>query len=348
MGARKTIALSAWGLLLFLICFGLGYPTLNRYNPSSIPGLSDSVQYYGLVEYGPAAATGHWKYRVLVPYLAKPIYWAARGRLGTWNPVSFALLAVNSLFCGCAAWFVSALAYRLSGGVPTSIVAAFAYLLNFAVPNYHLSALVDSADAFLFVLLSFALLSGKWALLPVIGFVAGFSKETFIPIGFVFAATWVLSERSADRMKRTLAVVVMAVLGMIVVLFVRSVIDHALVLPWDIVSEERSPSGWSAHNLLSAETGWNFWLTIVWLPFVFLAAKRVPKPWRRAALAGTIATIALSAWNNAPRGNTARPVFDVLGPLFAVSFALTAELAQRSAVWSSALDGPKGKPRLDG
>jgi uncharacterized membrane protein len=252
------IALSAWAVLLFLICFGLGYPTLNRYNPSTIPGLSDSAQYYRLVEYGPAAAAGHWRYRVLVPYLAKPIYWLARGRLGTWDPISFSLLVVNSFFCGWAAWVVSALAYRLSRGVPASMVAAFAYLLNFAVSNYHLSGLVDSADAFLFAVLSFALISEKWALLPVIGLVAGFSKETFIPIGLVFAATWVLSEGSADRLKRMLAAVVMAVLGVSVVVFVRSVIDHALVLPWDIVSQERSLSGWSADDFLNAITGWSF------------------------------------------------------------------------------------------
>jgi hypothetical protein len=72
------------------------------------------------------------------------------------------------------------------------------------------------------------------------------------------------------------------------------------------------------------------------LPFVFLAAKRVPQQWRRAALAGSLVVIVLSAWNNAPRGNSARPLFDVLGPLFAVSVALTAELAQTSAIWSSA------------
>ena len=319
------IALSAWGLLLFLICFGLGYPTLNRYNPASIPGLSDSAQYYRLVQYGPAAATSHWKYRVLVPYLAKPIYSAARGRLGTWNPVSFALLMVNSFFCGCAAWIVSALAYRLSGVVPVSMLAAFAYLSNFAVSNYHLSGLVDSADAFLFALLTLALISERRALLPAIGFVAGLSKETFIPIAFVFAGTWVLSERPGNRTRRMLAAVAMAAVGTMVLMAVRSAIDRTVVLPWEIVTQERSLSRWSADNLLNAVTGWSFWLTIVWVPFVFLAARRSPKQWRFAALAGAAVALALSAWNNAPPGNSARPVFDVLGPLFAVSFALAAE-----------------------
>lgn len=80
---KKSTIWLAWFLLLFLVSFGLGYPVLNRYSPPSTLGLSDSLQYYRLVEQGPQAAIGHWRYRILVPFLAKPIYWAVRGRLGT-------------------------------------------------------------------------------------------------------------------------------------------------------------------------------------------------------------------------------------------------------------------------
>ncbi len=38
--------------LFFLICMGLGYPTLNRYDPQSVPGLYDSVGYASLVTGG--------------------------------------------------------------------------------------------------------------------------------------------------------------------------------------------------------------------------------------------------------------------------------------------------------
>jgi hypothetical protein len=331
---RRLVALSAWVFLLFAICFGLGYPTLGRYDPRSTAGLSDSVQYYKLVEQGPEAAIGHFKYRILVPYLAKPIYWVARGRLGSWNPTSFALLIVNSMFCTAAALFVSMLAYMLSDSWSVSVIAAFAYLLNFSVANYQLSGLVDSADAFLFVLLTWALLSRKWALLPAIGLVAGLTKETFIPIGFVFAGTWVLSESSVQRAKKVLAVVAMAVVGLMTVLVVRSSIDQALVLPWNIVTQERGAAGGFIHNLLRAGAEWNLWLTIIWLPFVFIAARCIPKAWCRGALAAAVVTVALSAWNDAGRaagrpvvsaGNVARPLFDAVGPLFAIAFALTAE-----------------------
>jgi hypothetical protein len=336
LNARGTIALLAWGALLLLICFGLGYPTLNRYDPTSIRGLSDSLQYYKLVEYGPDVAVGHWRYRVLVPFLAKPVYWLSRGRLGSWDPIAFALLIVNSVFCAASAFLVSVLAHGTSRKYTVAVVAGFAYLLNFTVSNYQLSGLVDSADAFFFVLLTWALVRGKWVLLPPIAMLAAFSKETFIPIGTVFALTWLLLEPPADRKKKILAVIVMAVLGLSAVSALHSVIDHVLVLPWNMASHEHG-SGSLAESLLRVATGWNLWLTIIWLPFVFLAAKSTPKEWRWAALAGALTTVALFVWNDVAdttrpllsAGNVARPLFDVVGSLFAVSFAFAVEGFQK-------------------
>src|SRR5690242_14644763 len=95
------------GLLLWLmfvfICFGLGYPTLNRYDPTHTGGIIDSGHYFQLVISGPRAVDGQYRYRILVPYLAKPVFLAVVNRLGTWNPVSFALLVVNSAFCATSA-----------------------------------------------------------------------------------------------------------------------------------------------------------------------------------------------------------------------------------------------------
>jgi hypothetical protein len=311
------------------------------------------VQYYKLVEQGPTAAAGHFKYRVLVPYLAKPIYWIVRGRLGSWDPTAFAMLIVNSVFCTAATLFVSMLGFRVSGSCSVGVVAAFAYLLNFSVANYHLSGMVDSADAFWFVLMTWALLSRKWVLLPAIGLVAGLTKETFIPMGFVFAGTWVLSESSPQRAKKVFAVVAMAVVGLITVLVVRSIIDHAVVLPWNMVSQERSTAGGFIQNLLRTGTEWNLWFTLIWLPPVFFVAKRIPKAWLRAALAGAVVTIALSAWNDAGRapgrpvvsaGNLARPLFNIVGALFAVSFAATVQSVQALAPVGSRDPDLRGKP----
>src|SRR2546428_4465600 len=89
VGPGKTVLL--W-FLFFLICFGLGYPTLNRYDPRSAPGTGDSGVYYRLVTEKPQESMGFRGYRLLVPSVAKPFYHLAAGRVGTWDPVFFSLL----------------------------------------------------------------------------------------------------------------------------------------------------------------------------------------------------------------------------------------------------------------
>jgi hypothetical protein len=89
-----------------------------------------------------------------------------------------------------------------------------------------------------------------------------------------------------------------------------------------------------ATSLLHVPAGWNLWLTIIWLPFVFVAASHIPKPWRWAALAAAMTTVVLFVYNDPgpdptrpllSAGNVARPLFDAVGPLFAVSFAFAVE-----------------------
>jgi hypothetical protein len=73
--------------LFVLICLGLGYPTLNRYD-SRVSGNVDSAEYYAMVEsqeLKPVAPTGDDspRPRVLVPFVAKLFYRLARGHTGT-------------------------------------------------------------------------------------------------------------------------------------------------------------------------------------------------------------------------------------------------------------------------
>lgn len=273
---------------------------------------------------------------MLVPYLAKPIYWMVRGRLGSWDPTAFALLIINSLFCAATTFLVSVIVYAMYRKSTMAVVAAFAYLLNFTVSNYQLSALVDSADAFFFALLTWALLRNKWMLLPPIALLAALSKETFIPIGTVFALTWLLLDSWA-RKKKILAVIAMAVVGLCTVSVLHSAIDHNLVFPWNVLSHEHA-AGSVATSVFHVAAAWNLWMTIVWLPFVFLAAKFIPEQWRWAVLAAAVTTLVLFVYNDPgpdparpflSAGNIGRPIFNVAGPLFAASFAFAVESFQQ-------------------
>src|ERR1700752_2759336 len=93
----------AW-TTFFLIAFGLGYPTMNRYDARRADG--DVASYYKtVIGQPPDADDGPLAFRVLVPAVARPFYRLADGRLGTWNPVFFGLLVSNAIFTATAALF---------------------------------------------------------------------------------------------------------------------------------------------------------------------------------------------------------------------------------------------------
>ncbi len=170
--------------LFFLICMGLGYPTLNRYDPRSVPGLFDSIGYYSLVTGSDLA--GDESHRVLVPDLAKPIYWLAKGHLHTWNPISFALLAVNSFFVATTAYLLVSISRRFIADYAIALLSGFLYLANFAVANFNLSGYVDSAVNCMMIVLAWTLLTERWWLLPLWGVIGASGEGDFCsPFGGV-------------------------------------------------------------------------------------------------------------------------------------------------------------------
>ena len=72
-------------LLFYFICCGLGYPILNRIDWQKAPGgLADVRIYAALVTAPPVPDLDqHMQFRVLTPYLAKPIYRVAKDHIGT-------------------------------------------------------------------------------------------------------------------------------------------------------------------------------------------------------------------------------------------------------------------------
>src|ERR1019366_7302567 len=127
------------------------------------PGLSD-VKTYASIVTGTAtvdAGDRYRRFRVLVPWLARPFYWLARGRVGTWDPVMFGLLVADSLFVAGTAVLIVILGSRELGSSAAGLVGALLYLVNFAVPG-------------------------------------ALTKESFIPFSIVFMSAWWVSTRG-DR-----------------------------------------------------------------------------------------------------------------------------------------------------
>ncbi len=320
---RASISSKAvlWAMF-FLIAFGLGYATLNRYSPAETGGVRDSHEYFRLVTDGPAAAAGHWRYRILVPYLAKPLYLAARGHVGSWNPVSFSMLVVNSAFCAASAMMLLWIAHRLGLSFVTGFIASLAFLANFVVINLQLAGLVDSAECFLLMCVFLVCLERKWYLLPLVGMIGALAKETFLPLAFLFIAGWIL--RAEHRPWGWLATMAVSALAAVVVL--HSLVDGHLVTPLQIAAGERN-----IHNLQetyistrSIFTDWTVWISFLWLiPFVVPGRDRLPESARLGTLVGAAGALALSIWNWSG-GNAVRPVFDVSAVYLCIAFAVGA------------------------
>ncbi len=310
--------------LFYGICLSLGYPSLNRYDPAK-KGLADVEHYTTLVEEGISGIGNHvWRYRVIVPYMAKPIYWLVKDNVGTWNPVYFALLIVNSLFVASSALVLLLIVSQLTANRGVGLVCGLLFLGHFNISNFYLSGLVDSSEVFLMIVLAWSLLNNLWAPLPLIGFLGGLAKETFVPLSGAFAAGWYLSagQREGFRFHPLAMVGGIVVLGLLSAMGLRSMVTGHLVMPWDISSRlmivEDGLFEMFAYNIFNK----GFLYTFFWLlPFGFLGLRWMPRDW--AIASGVSVTLALLLAFGAGAGeNIGRPLFSTAGPLLIVAAAM--------------------------
>lgn len=324
LGAGRAVVL--WGLF-FLICFGLGYPTLNRYDARKLG--PDWVGYYDTVLHRDVVEDFPFNERVLVPTVARPFYLAARGHVGTWDPVWFGLLMANSLFAATAAFLLLRIGLRVLGDLPLALFACALYLLNFVVPNLWLSGMVDSAEACLLLLVAWVLFVDRWWLLPLIGILGGTAKQSFLPLATVFAgAWWLAAELPAKRYMRLAWVAAMSVASAVAIALVERAVTGQAAAPWTVASEWSVSGGFMA-NLLRCVKDQQFWYAFAWLlPLGVLRLGRLPRPWVAASLAAGAAAAALGGYTNM-LGSVCRPLFATVGPVLTLSAAML--LAERKS-----------------
>jgi len=313
-------------LLFFLICMGLGYPTISRYDPRTTHGLEDTTAYAAMVVGAPLqdfqADLGH---RVLVPMLARPVYWLTREHLQTWSPVFFALLTANSVLMASAAWLLVAIAHQLTGDYAVSLLSAFLYLANFAVANFNLSGYVDSSLNFVFIAIAWSLLAENWWTLPLWGVVGGLSKETFVPLAVVLTLAWWFSTSSKGQSKvlRLAWIAGMAIVSLTVLVMVMTH-QSPPYSPLSFAVSRRASSG-SGHfyldGLIHCLTAHEFVFVLGWLvPLGLPRLRQLPKAWVAGSICAGLTALVLGAYDNA-EGNTVRPIFSACGPVFSLAAA---------------------------
>ncbi len=334
-GVREVLRSLALWLLFLLICLGLGYSALNRYDPTQTSGTRDGAVYRDMVVRGgsgqalegPDALARLGKaenyYRLLVPAIARPIYLLAVGRTGTWDPAMLGLLMANSLFTATTVSLLMEVGRHLGLNRPTTLLAAALYLLNFAVVNLNLAGLIDSGEACFMLAVVWSQLEGRWYLLPVWGVMGALAKETFAPLCTIFVLGWWIAGEPGNRLRfaRIPWICALAASSLLTVSVAMSIVARGWVWPWEFAASMHSGGGLLA-GLRDCLLNHTFWYVFVWLlPLGIPRLHRLPLPWVVASGMAFCGALVLGAYNNAG-GNTARALFNVAGPILSLSAAM--------------------------
>ena len=310
-------------LLFFLIAGGLGYPALNRYDPRSTPGLTDVQAYAALVTGKPDLVVDHMRFRVLVPWLARPVYHLARGRSGSWNPIMLGLVFADSIFAAATALLIVMLGVAGLGSYPAALVAALLYLVNFAVPNLRLAGLVDAGEGFFLLAVFWSLAESRFWPLPLIALLGALTKESFVPFMIVFTASWWVVMRKHVKSAVTSAAWIAGswLVGLATI----------TVLHWSVTGLVESPLAFGAslrgdddylHQFFSALFDRNSLYIFLWLlPLGVPRLKRFPKSWLVPVAATSLLVFVLDAYYSGAPGTVGRALFTTAGPLLALSSA---------------------------
>ena len=310
--------------LFFAICFGLGYPAMQRYDPRATEGMSDTWKYYKLTIGADTSSFNEiFRCRLLVPYVARPFYRFAESYLPVRDAGFFGLLMANALFCATTACLIASLGNRVIGDPGTALFGAALYLLSFTVPNLQLAGLIDSGEACFLAALSWSLLTGRWYLLPLWGLLGALAKETFVPFSCVFAFSWWLVERRqlANQSSQWKWIVALAAVGLATVVAVHTAISGQFKWPWSIAGQVKSQVNFFV-ALWHCVTERSFWYLFGWLiPLGVWRLDAFPKTWRAATTSTAILALVLGAYSNAG-GTVGRAAFNIVGPLLSLSVAV--------------------------
>ena len=313
MSLRNTVLL---GMLFGLICFGLGYSTLNRYDPGKIEGTPDAADYTETVRIPLDIAS----YRPFVPALAKPFYWAVDGHSGSWDPVLFGMLASTSILTALTAVLIVAIGLEVGFAYSVSLLGALLFLLNFVVVNWSLAAYVDSGEALFLALTVWSLLKGRWYLLPLWAIPGSLSKETFAPFAVILAFVWWLNEKPR-RPVNLLWVLALAVLsGSAVLLSFSNGGLFAGSFHYTVSMGHYAKVGY-ARAVLRCLTAHEFRYTFMWLlPLGIWRLRLIDRRWTWSVLCTVVFALLLGGYGDA-MGNASRAFFNISGPLLSLSAA---------------------------
>jgi hypothetical protein len=345
--------LAALFCIFFVIACGLGYPILNRFDPRQTPGLSDVKTYAALVTgttITDAEDMRFRRFRVLVPWIARPFYALARGRFASWDAVMFGLLVADSLFVAATCVFIVIVGSDLLGNSAAGLVGALLYMVNFAVPNLRLVGLVDAGEGFFLLALLWSLAKRKLWLLPAIVVLGALTKESFIPFSMVMTFAWWWSTRTNRangegkryRLSPAAAWILLSwIFGLATIIALHRSITGNYVSPLQFGSMLQRGEG--QHFAVSLKDR-NLWYIFLWLlPTAIPNLKRFPGTWLIPVGSTCVVAFLLDVFfGGTPDAGSAwgRALFSIAGPVLSLSSGLTL-MRFSGATGSLGLDGSR-------
>jgi hypothetical protein len=328
----------AFSFLFLWMSFDLGYPILNRYDPRKTPGLSDTVAYAALVVDPHPAEHAHPYFRILVPYVARPFYLLARGRLLSWDPVMFGLLMSDSLFTAATAGLLLWLGFRLTANYAVALGASLLFLLNFAVPNLRLAGLVDAGEGFFLLAVICALFSERYWWLPLLAALGAMTKESFVPLSVVLTATWLAcSWRENPRRHMALVWVLSSwAVSLPSLMLVQRFISGEFQSPLQFALQLHHAAASPIQHLIGTLTDRNFWYVFGWLlPLAIPRLKYLPRIWLISAATMSMTALVMVEYYAAAPGTLGRVIFSIAGPLLSLSAAMLLFPAPQSEMFGA-------------
>jgi hypothetical protein len=308
-----------------MIAIGLGYQGLSRYNPAESNLIDDSKIYSEIIKYNTQGiTTDHRSTRVLVPFLAIPIYKFSEGMIGSWNRVQFSLLVVSAFFCSLIVVLMVNICEYLFQDRLVGILAGLLFFTSFTVPNLYLAGLVDSAEAFFLLLLVHSILKKNWSILPLIAIFGSLAKETFLPSGFIIILIWYLYDAYHAKVfypTRILIIALFAIISVIILTLLKSYSYGEYTSLVGFTSDMNKVNNFDYDRALIAIR--RFLYSYIWLaPLAFFRLNTFPMQWVLSTFLAALAIFIMGWWVGASGAAISRYIFNIIGPLLSISAAV--------------------------
>ena len=328
--------------IFFLICLGLGYAVLNRFDPAILSALDDVKLYGDMIKnevsiWNQEIDNSVIRNRFLVPFLAKLIYFNLPS-IGSFNMINFSLLVVNSFFTALSTLLILKMSFRITKNYEYSIISSIFFLLNFNVINFYLVGSVDSAYGLLCLLLIYSLQFNKWGILPFIAIIGCSIKEVFLPIGISLILGWLAHEYYIKKKilpMHLIFSILFMLSGIVTLISIDAYINKNIYLLWENLQSITNPTSQEFNTSSIVGELVRFIFTLGWIILLAIPSlKKLPQNLVSSTLLACLVAISLGWWVGVGGADYARFMFVPGAFLFSVGSAISlSELVKRYSLF---------------